>query len=193
MARPRSEDKRNAILAAATRVVASEGVSAATARISKVAGVAEGTLFTYFDNKDVLLNELYLHLKAGVRESMMQGFANQGSAEHRVRQAWNGYLDWGMASPDGHRALRQLGLCDRIDALHRAAGAEGFSPLSQLLLEKLAGGPIPATDALAFIGSIFNAMADNALDFIARDAARVDYYREAGFRAFWASVKGGRR
>ncbi|WP_233237953.1 TetR/AcrR family transcriptional regulator [Bordetella sp. LUAb4] len=193
MARPRSEDKRNAILAAAARVVSSEGVSAATARISKDAGVAEGTLFTYFENKDVLFNELYLYLKAGVRESMMKGFTTKGSAEHRVRQAWNGYLDWGVAYPDGHRALRQLGFCDRIDAQHRAAGAEGFSALSQLLLEKLSGSSVPAMDALAFIGSVFNTMADNALDFIARDGAKADYYREAGFRAFWGAVKGGGR
>lgn len=193
MARPRSEDKRNAILGAAARVVASEGVSAATARISKDAGVAEGTLFTYFENKDVLLNGLYVHLKAGVRESMMKGFTAKGSAEQRVRQAWNGYLDWGVAYPDGHRALRQLGFCDRIDTQHRAAGAEGFGPLSQLLLEKLADGPVPATDALAFIGSVFNTMADNALDFIARDGAKADYYREAGFRAFWGAVKGSAR
>ncbi|HYS81455.1 MAG TPA: helix-turn-helix domain-containing protein, partial [Anaeromyxobacteraceae bacterium] len=63
MARPKSEDKRNALLAAATQVIAELGVSAPTARIAQVAGVAEGTLFTYFRTKDELLNELYLALK----------------------------------------------------------------------------------------------------------------------------------
>ena len=50
MARPKSEDKRNAILDAATRVFAESGLSAApTSEISKQAGVAEGTLFTYLE------------------------------------------------------------------------------------------------------------------------------------------------
>jgi hypothetical protein len=40
MARPRSEDKRNAILDAAIQVIAVEGVSAPTAKIAKMAGVA---------------------------------------------------------------------------------------------------------------------------------------------------------
>ena len=40
MARPRSEDKRNALLAAAVRVFAEDGINAPTARIAKVAGVA---------------------------------------------------------------------------------------------------------------------------------------------------------
>ena len=58
MARPRSEDKRSATVSpdAAAQVVAEYGVSAPTAKISKVAGVAEGTLFTYFATKDELLN-----------------------------------------------------------------------------------------------------------------------------------------
>jgi len=44
MARPKSEDKRNAILAAAIPVIAEQGVGAPTAKIAQLAGVAEGTL-----------------------------------------------------------------------------------------------------------------------------------------------------
>ena len=73
MARPLSEDKRTAILEAATEVVATLGLSAPTAKIAKGAGVAEGTLFTYFANKDELLNRLYLELKMDLRDAMMTG------------------------------------------------------------------------------------------------------------------------
>ena len=83
MARPKSEDKRNAILAAATQVIAEQGLGAPTARIAKVAGVAEGTLFTYFESKDVLLNELYLDIKAGMREVMMTTYPESGSQRAR--------------------------------------------------------------------------------------------------------------
>lgn len=54
MARPRSEDKRQTILRAAIQLFAEEGLNAPTARIAKLAGVAEGTVFTYFTNKDGL-------------------------------------------------------------------------------------------------------------------------------------------
>ena len=74
MARPRSPDKQEAILAAAARALAEDGASATTARIARLAGVAEGTVFTYFDSKDALLNALYLDLKAGMRDAMMTGF-----------------------------------------------------------------------------------------------------------------------
>jgi hypothetical protein len=57
MTRPRSGDKRNAILAAATDIIAEQGVSAPTAKIARAAGVADGSLFTNFPDKDDLLNQ----------------------------------------------------------------------------------------------------------------------------------------
>jgi AcrR family transcriptional regulator len=52
MARPKSDDKRNAILTAAIATFAARGVwSTPTSAISKAAGIAEGTLFTYFGTK----------------------------------------------------------------------------------------------------------------------------------------------
>jgi len=72
VARPKSEDKRNAILDAATRVFAERGLTAApTSEISKEAGVAEGTLFTYFKTKDDLMNALYREIKLELADAMM--------------------------------------------------------------------------------------------------------------------------
>ena len=79
MARPKSDDKRNAILAAATQVVAEQGVGAPTATIARVAGVAEGTLFTYFATKDELLNRLYLELKLELSQAMRTATPLPGS------------------------------------------------------------------------------------------------------------------
>ena len=74
MARPRSEDKRLAILESAAEVVGEFGLRVPTAKISQLAGVAEGTLFTYFANKDDLLNQLYLALKTELRDSFVADY-----------------------------------------------------------------------------------------------------------------------
>ena len=63
MPRPRSDEKRSAILAAATRVIVAEGLSAPTMGIAKEAGIANGSLFTYFETKADLFNQLYLEIK----------------------------------------------------------------------------------------------------------------------------------
>nr|WP_233629290.1 TetR/AcrR family transcriptional regulator [Burkholderia cenocepacia] len=187
VARPRSPDKHDAILAAAARALAEDGASATTARIAKLAGVAEGTVFTYFETKDALLNALYLSLKAGLREAMMTGFPEHAPAEQAVRHAWNGYVSWGVANPDGRRALQQLGVSGRIDDAHRAAGAEGFGGIGSLLREQVgASGTLNRDEAHAFCSALFTSIAETAMESIARDPARADAYREAGFRAMWA-------
>lgn len=52
MARPKSEDKKQALLEAATQAIAQSGIAASTAVIARNAGVAEGTLFRYFATKE---------------------------------------------------------------------------------------------------------------------------------------------
>jgi hypothetical protein len=46
MPRPKSDDKRNALLAAATRIIVTQGLSAPTMGIAKEARIANGSLFT---------------------------------------------------------------------------------------------------------------------------------------------------
>ena len=69
----KSEERRNAILSAATEVVAERGVGATTAAIAAAAAVGEGSLFTYFKNKDELLNLLYREIKLDLANAMMSG------------------------------------------------------------------------------------------------------------------------
>ena len=71
MARPLSEEKKQALLTAATHAIAQLGISASTAIIAKKAEVAEGTLFRYFPTKDALFNALYLHLKKSLCSAIM--------------------------------------------------------------------------------------------------------------------------
>ncbi|WP_257394266.1 TetR/AcrR family transcriptional regulator, partial [Enterobacter hormaechei] len=59
MARPKSEDKKQALLEAATAAFAQSGIAASTALIARNAGVAEGTLFRYF----ALMNPLMILVK----------------------------------------------------------------------------------------------------------------------------------
>src|ERR1700737_5344054 len=124
MARPLSEEKRTAILEATAEVVAMLGVSAPTAKIAKDAGGAEGTLFTYFANKDELLNRLYLELKMDLRDAMMTSYPAGKSLIDRNRHVWDRYIGWGSAHPLKRRAMRQLVVSARItEESKKLAGA----------------------------------------------------------------------
>ena len=57
-------DKRRQILDAALALCAEDGLQgAATARIARAAGVANGTLFHHFPSKELLIQQLYQDVK----------------------------------------------------------------------------------------------------------------------------------
>src|SRR5262249_5521989 len=184
VARPLSEDKRAAILAAATELVAALGVSAPTAKIARGAGVAEGTLFTYFATKDELLNRLYLELKADLRDAMLTGYPSAKGLIDRSRPLWDRYIGWGSAHPLRLKALRQLAVSDRITEQSKKLGADLFTEFNDMMRECAAGGAMRHQPP-AFASAVMNAIADATMDFLAREPAQAKRYTRAGFDAFW--------
>lgn len=187
MARPKSDDKRNAILAAATEVVAEQGLGAPTARIAKLAGVAEGTLFTYFATKDELLNRLYLELKEELSEAMLKALPATHGLRNRLRYSWQQYVHWGVMFPEKRKVLAQLGVSDRITEQTKAAGMRGFTEVNAMLQESIASGAL-RNQPPTFVGAIMGSLAETTMDFMARDPARADEYVTSGFEAFWNAI-----
>jgi len=191
MTRPRSGDKRNAILAAATNIIAKQGLSAPTAKIARAAGVADGSLFTYFPDKDDLLNQLYLELKADMRKRMTSSSPKSRnlsrSLKQRARHVWNSYIDWGISFPARRKAMTQLTVSDRITEKSRQAGTEGFDDAASTMQQIAARGGLRDRPS-AFASSIMVSLAETTMDFISRYPREADRYRDAGFEAFWNAV-----
>lgn len=106
MARPKSDDRRNAILAAAIRIIASQGLSAPTALIAKEAGVSNGSLFTYFDTKADLLNQLYIELKTETAFAALNALPNGEDVRSQMAHIWSGSLRWATSNPTSAGRLR---------------------------------------------------------------------------------------
>jgi AcrR family transcriptional regulator len=187
MARPKSEDKPRAILAAATQVVAEAGLGAPTARIARLAGVAEGTLFTYFATKDDLLNALYLDLKDQMREALMSTYPSKGGVQKRLRHIWQQYVSWGAAHPQARRALAQLEVSGRLTARTKAAGALPFAEFDALLRESTANGTLRGHSA-PFVTAIITSLAETTMEFMMREPAQAERYSASGFEALWGAI-----
>ncbi len=187
MARPRSEDKRQAILDAATRLFAEQGLQASTAAIAKAAGVAEGTFFTYFPSKDDLLNRLYLELKGGLRAVMVAAYPRGESMRNQIRHAWQAYVQWGAAHPEKRRVMAKLSLSERVSPQARAEGMQAFEDINAMLMESIAQGVL-RDQPPAFVSAILTALADTAMDFMVRYPQQADQYSASGFEAFWNAI-----
>lgn len=183
MARPLSEDKRDAILASAAELVAVLGTSAPTAKIAKGAGVAEGTLFTYFSDKDALLAALFLDIEGELAKAILGGAPAGADPQDRIRHMWDRFLDWGADNPARRKALKQLKVSDRIGAECRRCGEEMFADFRTVLDAALDGKTGEGLSA-DYVGALLSALAEITFEFIAREPERRDHYRTLGFKTF---------
>ena len=75
-------------MAAATRVIVKQGLGAPTALIAREAGVANGSLFTYFETKAELFNQLYLELKTQMASAALEGLPADAELRAQFACVW---------------------------------------------------------------------------------------------------------
>jgi AcrR family transcriptional regulator len=187
MARPKSEDKRNAIMAAATRVIVTHGLSAPTAMIAQEAGVSNGSLFTYFETKADLFNQLYLQLKAGMASAALEGLSAEAGLRKQVFHIWSNWMGWAVSNPEKRRALAQLSVSDEITPATRAAAHKTMAGIAELLERSRANGSL-RNAPMGFVVAIMNSLADATMDFMIHDPTNAKKHCKVGFDALWRVI-----
>jgi AcrR family transcriptional regulator len=189
VARPKSEGKRNAILDAATRVFAERGLTAApTSEISKEAGVAEGTLFTYFKTKDDLINALYREIKLELADAMMSGFPRKKSVRTRLRHVWDGYVNWGVTNRGKRRVLAQLQVSGTLSKESIEAGSAPFVEMQNTTRDAIERHILRADLPIELISKALAALAEATMDLIVLKPSMASKYRNSGFEVYWAGI-----
>jgi len=188
MARVRSPEKRQALLQSAVREIAKEGLEVSTAKIAKGAGLAEGTMFTYFASKNDLLNELYVELKTETYRVIHQNFPHQAALRERARHIWTEYLRWAMEKPGEQKVSVLLNLSmvvteatrERVNS-ERGAVAETMEELG----ERGAFKDLPP----GFASSSMLAMQEAVMEMAAKKPRQKAQLVERAFAAFWRMAK----
>jgi AcrR family transcriptional regulator len=181
--RPKSDEKRAAILEAATRVIVMQGLSAPTMVIAKEAGVANGSLFTYFKTKTDLFNQLYLELKTELAIGAMNLPADV-EVHEQFFHLWKKWMNWAIANPEKRRAIAQLSVSDEITPVTRAAGHKMMAHVADLLDRARAHGPMQKV-SMGFLVALMNSVAEATMDFMMQDPANAKKHSKEGFDALW--------
>jgi AcrR family transcriptional regulator len=189
VARPKSEDKRNAILDAATRLFAERGLAAApTSEISKRAGVAEGTLFTYFETKDDLINALYREIKLELADAMMSDFPRKKNLRTRLRHVWDRYVNWGIANPKQRKVLAQLAVSEVLTKESKAAGGAPFVEFQTMIRDAIDGRVFRDDLPAELISKSLAVLVEATIDLTVSNPSKANKYRDSGFQMFWAGI-----
>ncbi|KAB0303854.1 TetR/AcrR family transcriptional regulator [Vibrio fortis] len=102
--------KRQQILDSALQLFAEQGVeSTSTAQIAKAAGVAKATLFHHFENKSLLVDELFRELKQTLFNTIFQGVDSSSAPLYsKMNQLWLVGIDWASVHPDAMRFFSNI-------------------------------------------------------------------------------------
>jgi len=188
LARPRSDEKRKAILDAALEIFAECGTDhAPTAAISKAAGVAEGSLFTYFKTKDELMNELYLELR---RESnrYLGDIPQTSDPRARLRYIWDKFLEYGSAHPKRLKVMAQLRSSGKLYGENETP-AMGMTAVMDAVREVVAGKELESAPT-EFVAWMLRAQAEITVQYIQAHPGDGKVCSDLGFKMAWASLEG---
>ena len=84
-----SQDKRLQILSAAETVIAAEGFQGLSMqKLAKEAGVAAGTIYRYFDDKEHLIEEVRIQVTQRIAEAVQFGVDDSAPIKQRYRTMW---------------------------------------------------------------------------------------------------------
>jgi len=187
MARIRNPENRNAILQSAVQEIALNGVSATTAKIAERAGIASGTLFTYFPNKEDLLNELYYELKLELYARVNADFPHGADLQTRTHHIWIVTIDWSIEFPDRRKASVQLHLSDHVTTETRDRTATQRAAIDRTLADLAKSDGLRALPK-GFAAAIMSVLQETTMDFIAKHPKRRKALVEESFLLLWRAI-----
>jgi AcrR family transcriptional regulator len=186
LARPRSGDKQKAILDAALKICAERGIGGApTSAISKAAGIAEGSLFTYFKTKDELLSELYRTLRREFSLHLNE-FPHADDAKKRLKYIWDKFLDLGMQHPEQLKVLAQLRASGKLFKDNEAPSfvvVELFKAIAEAT-----GSNGHANYPPEYLVLMVRAQMEITVEFVNAHPESLEICREHGFEMLWKGL-----
>jgi AcrR family transcriptional regulator len=188
------QDKRDEIVRAALELIAEQGFHGAPmAMIAERADVGAGTIYRYFENKDVLINDLYGEIEEKMLRYLQEGYTAEAPFRVRFLHLNTALLRYFIENPLDFRYLEQFfnspyGVAVRRDKLlgNREGGCNAFKELFEqgMAQQVLKDFPLAILFDLAF-GPLLAVARDHILGFINLDEQLITRTIEA----CWDAVK----
>lgn len=186
----KSIDKRNALVKATIDLVNNNGFHATPmSKIAKMAKVSPATIYLYFENKQDLVNQTYIEVKAEYTKYAFATYTNVLPVEKGFKLIWNRIADFKLKECEHAMFLAQCDNTPMIDEPSRQEGIKHLQPLLDLWERGKNEGVIkPISNYLLY------AYAINPLSFLMisqqRGAFTLDKtHVEEAYQSAWNSIK----
>lgn len=98
--RHKDDNKHQAICDAAIELITANGFAdTSISKIAKAANVSPATIYVYFENKEDLLNKVYLFVKQEMSKELLQGVKQSLSVAEAFKTIWNNFYQYAIKNP----------------------------------------------------------------------------------------------
>lgn len=163
----RARQTRAALLAAVERIVAAEGAEAVTTtRVAAETGLAVGTIYRYFEDREALLLAAYDATVLRIVErcrTVLGGLSADMPITEAARHLLDAYLDTAEAVPAHAGLLRAMRAIRPVEAdQDQGNGPAIIANLLAPFLERFAGSPAALSDParLRFMNALLGTLVD---------------------------------
>jgi|TARA_R110000744_G_scaffold6315_6_gene22248 AcrR family transcriptional regulator len=127
----KSIEKRNALVKATINLVNNNGFHATPmSKIAKMANVSPATIYLYFDNKQDLVNKVYIEVKSAYTAYAFKNYSNDIPVSKGFEIIWKRIADFKLKEVEEAMFLAQ---CDNTPIIDEASRQEGLKHLQPLL------------------------------------------------------------
>tara|TARA_R110001632_G_scaffold194733_2_gene316185 strand:+ start:845 stop:1423 length:579 start_codon:yes stop_codon:yes gene_type:complete len=127
----KSELKRRALVKATITLVNNNGFHATPiSKIAKMANVSPATIYLYFENKQDLVNKVYIEVKEAFTDYAFKTFSQKMSVAEGFEVIWKRIAEFKMSNVDKAMFLAQ---CDNTPIIDEESRQEGIKHLEPLL------------------------------------------------------------
>lgn len=184
-------DKRERILKAALKLFNQYGFdNTPTARITKEAGVATGTLFNYFKSKEELINFLYLTCKESLNRRLSYGLDQETTYRSKLKRIYINYIGWSLDHTDEFLFFQQFCNASCIGETTRKEGLSKFNSIIALVSEGIEQEIIKNVNLEYMSNLLMGILNANSYYFINNpNLVAEDEFLEASFNFLWDSIK----
>ena len=127
----KSIDKRNALVQATMALVNNNGFHATPmSKIAKMANVSPATIYLYFENKQDLVNQVYLEVKQKYTQYAFETYDATMDVEQGFEIIWRRIADFKLKQTEAALFLAQ---CDNTPMIDESSRTEGIKHLQPLL------------------------------------------------------------
>ena len=186
----KNPDKRTSILNACLKLFNETCFQdTSTARISQEAGIATGTLFLYFENKEELVNELYLECKNDYATYMETGFEEHKTFKTQLRYIWDRNLDWKLNNPQKLKFMMQFCSSPYITKMTKEKALNRLSLINDVVKEAINNKEVSASSTELLTGMISGYFHTAALFLLEhQNNKNLKKWSEESFNFLWKGI-----